>query len=119
MNAMFCPEYVRLRWLYEAALRHWGQIISVSEIEFCTLYVVAEPWILDWILRFMHATNHLSDTLYTVGKRNRTCRQTGPSSCGAQIKAFDERDAANERMRLHEQNCSICSHKPRNRVLFE
>jgi hypothetical protein len=72
MNAMFCPEYVRLRWLYEAALRHWGQIISVSEIEFCTLYVVAEPWILDWILRFMHATNHLSDTLSY-------CRQKEPN----------------------------------------
>src|SRR5580658_6989309 len=37
--------------------------ISVLEIEFCTLYVVAERWILDCILRFMHAKNHFSDTL--------------------------------------------------------
>jgi len=36
---------------------------SVSEIEFCTLYVVAERWILDCILRFVHAKNHFSDTL--------------------------------------------------------
>jgi hypothetical protein len=32
----------------------------VSEIEFCTLYVVAERWILGCIL---HAKNHFSDTL--------------------------------------------------------
>jgi hypothetical protein len=37
--------------------------MSVSEIEFCTLYVVAERWILGCILRFMHAKNHFSDTL--------------------------------------------------------
>src|SRR5271170_2064287 len=36
---------------------------SVSEIEFCTLYVVAERWILGCILRFMRAKNHFSDTL--------------------------------------------------------
>jgi hypothetical protein len=35
----------------------------VSEIEFCTLYVVAEQWILGCILRFMYAKNHFSDTL--------------------------------------------------------
>jgi hypothetical protein len=40
-----------------------GQTDSVSEIEFCTLYVVAERWILGCILRFMHAKNHFSDTL--------------------------------------------------------
>jgi hypothetical protein len=39
---------------------------SVSEIEFCTLYVVAERWILDCILRFMHAKNHFSDTLILI-----------------------------------------------------
>ena len=39
------------------------QTDSVSEIEFCTLYVVAERWILGCILRFMHAKNHFSDTL--------------------------------------------------------
>jgi hypothetical protein len=37
---------------------------SVSEIEFCTLYVVAERWILGCILRFMHSKNHFSDTRY-------------------------------------------------------
>jgi hypothetical protein len=35
----------------------------VSEIEFCTLYVVAERCILGCMLRFMHAKNHFSDTL--------------------------------------------------------
>jgi hypothetical protein len=39
------------------------QSSSVSEIEFCTLYVVAERWILARILRFMHAKNNYSDTL--------------------------------------------------------
>src|SRR5580658_9045919 len=33
----------------------WVIGISVSEIEFCILYVVAERWILACILRFMHA----------------------------------------------------------------
>jgi hypothetical protein len=28
---MPCPEYARLRQLYEAALRHWGQILLSSE----------------------------------------------------------------------------------------
>jgi hypothetical protein len=37
--------------------------ISVSEIEFCTLYVVAGLWILGCILRLMHAKKHYSDTL--------------------------------------------------------
>jgi hypothetical protein len=41
----------------------WGRPDSVSEIEFRTLYVVAERWILGCILRFMHAKNHFSDTL--------------------------------------------------------
>jgi hypothetical protein len=41
----------------------WGRFRSVSEIEFCTLYVVAERWILACIFRFMHAKNHFSDTL--------------------------------------------------------
>jgi hypothetical protein len=40
-----------------------GSTDSVSEIEFCTLYVVAERWFLGSILRFMHAKNHFSDTL--------------------------------------------------------
>ena len=36
---------------------------SVSEIEFCTLYVVAERWILGCMLRFVDAKNDFSDTL--------------------------------------------------------
>jgi hypothetical protein len=40
-----------------------GPAVSVSEIEFCTLYVVAERWNLGCILRFVHAKNHFSDTL--------------------------------------------------------
>jgi hypothetical protein len=38
----------------------------VSEIEFCTLYVVAERWILGCILRVMHAKIHFSDTLVRI-----------------------------------------------------
>ena len=37
--------------------------ISVSEIEFCTLYVVAERWILGCILRFMHKKSFLRHTV--------------------------------------------------------
>jgi len=44
-----------------------GHDPSVSEIEFCTLYVVAERWILGCILRFMRANNHFSDTLIPLG----------------------------------------------------
>ena len=43
-----------------------GHDTSVSEIEFCTLYVVAERWILGCILRFTHAKNHFSDTLIPI-----------------------------------------------------
>jgi hypothetical protein len=43
-----------------------GHDTSVSEIEFCTLYVVAERWIFGCILRFMHAENHFSDTLIPI-----------------------------------------------------
>ena len=40
-----------------------GRTVSVSEIEFCTLYLVVERWILGCMLRFVHAKNHFSDTL--------------------------------------------------------
>jgi hypothetical protein len=36
----------------------------VSEIEFCTLYLVPEQWVVGCMLRFVHANNHFSDTLY-------------------------------------------------------
>jgi hypothetical protein len=49
-----------------------GQTDSVSEIEFCILYVVAERWILGCILRFMHAKNHYSDTLRDCHLGNET-----------------------------------------------
>jgi hypothetical protein len=38
----------------------------VSEIEFRTLYVVAERWIVARMLRFMSAKNVHSDTLLNV-----------------------------------------------------
>jgi hypothetical protein len=50
--------------------------MSVSEIEFCTLYVVAERWILGCILRFMHAKNHFSDTLLPIAADS-TARPAG------------------------------------------
>ena len=38
----------------------------MSEIEFCTLYVVPEQWIVGCMLRFVHANNHFSDTLIPI-----------------------------------------------------
>jgi uncharacterized protein with PIN domain len=29
---MTCPEYVRLRRIYESALRHWGQLMWASKV---------------------------------------------------------------------------------------
>lgn len=40
-----------------------GRTDSVSEIDFCTLYVVAERWILACMLRFVRVKNDFSDTL--------------------------------------------------------
>jgi hypothetical protein len=42
----------------------WRLIRSVSEIEFCTLYVVAERWTLGCMLRFVRANNDFSDTVH-------------------------------------------------------
>ena len=39
----------------------------MSEIEFCTPYVVAEEWVVARMLRFMHAKNCFSDTLSPSG----------------------------------------------------
>ena len=53
-------------WLgRQLGLSHTGAIVltQVSEIEFRTLYVVAERWIVARTLRFMHETNVHSDTL--------------------------------------------------------
>src|ERR1700733_13460780 len=52
--------------MFETFVEFRGQHTSVSEIEFCTPYAGAEPWILVYILRFMHAKNHFSDTLIPV-----------------------------------------------------
>jgi hypothetical protein len=52
-----------LRDLLASRIGKTKQISSVSEIEFCTLYVVANRWILGCILPFMHAKNYFSDTL--------------------------------------------------------
>jgi hypothetical protein len=72
-------EYVRLRQLYVAALRRWGQIPTWKDTE-----------------------------LAGVAARQ-----------AVQLKqrALEERDAANERMRLHQRSCSECRSKmgnPRN-----
>jgi hypothetical protein len=53
----------------------------VSEIEFCALYVVAEGWILGYILRFMHAKNHFSDTLVSCRRIPIYKRTKGPTLC--------------------------------------
>jgi hypothetical protein len=54
---------VRRNSTFDSCRTNAGQTYSVSEIEFCTLYVVAERWILGRMLRFVHAKNHFSDTL--------------------------------------------------------
>src|ERR1700691_2528398 len=54
---------------------------SVSEIEFCNLYVVAERWILGCILRFMHAKNHFSDTLIPIAAISAIRRRRWPWVC--------------------------------------
>ena len=43
----------------------------MSEIDFCTLYVVAERWILACTLRFVRANNDFSDTLRKWHFKNR------------------------------------------------
>ena len=68
---MSCPEYLRLRQHYDAALRRWAQIELSSH----------RPGLID-------ASARLAEEV----------RQ----------KALDERNEANERMRLHEQNCPTC-----------
>src|SRR5271154_3723005 len=67
---------------------------SVSEIEFRTLYVVAERWILGCMLRFMHAKNHFSDTLVCCHRitpqaasyRNPTFREFGISRASLYLR---------------------------------
>jgi hypothetical protein len=68
---MLCPENVRLRQLYEAALRRWAQLKSSSknsDLSAASMRLVQE----------------------------------------IEQKALNERNAANERMVLHEQTCPIC-----------
>ena len=64
---MSCPEYLRLRQHYLAALRRWGQTEAMG---------AAKPEIAE-----------------------------------IKEKALNERNAANERMRLHELSCPVCNHK--------
>jgi hypothetical protein len=69
---MLCPENVRLRQLYEAALRRWEQ----SELS--------------------SKKGDLSDASRRL-------------ALDVEKKALEERNAANERMVLHEQSCTICN----------
>lgn len=71
---VLCPENVRLRQLYEAALRRWSQAELPSK------------------------KSDLSD----VSRR---------LALEVEKKALEERNAANERMVLHEQSCPICNRK--------
>ena len=71
---MTCLEKVRLKQLYEASLRRWGQIHEDSG---------ANTWLVQEVKR----------------------------------RALIERDAAKERLELHEQHCEVCSRRiPRSRV---
>jgi hypothetical protein len=79
---------------------------SVSEIEFCTLYVVAERWILDCILRFMHAKNHFSDTLIPIHPRG----NLGTAVPKFPVPKFPKKTADNRvRSALAEFSTPVCS----------
>jgi hypothetical protein len=67
---MPCPEYNRLRQLYEAALRHWGHLL-------------------------LSVDAHLGGTV---------ARQAAE----LKEKAFDERNAAKERLIAHTLSCTAC-----------
>jgi hypothetical protein len=69
---MSCPEYLRLRQHYDAALQRWAQIELSSY----------RPGLID-------ASARLAELV----------RQ----------KALDERNAATQRLRFHEQNCPTCN----------
>jgi hypothetical protein len=71
---MKCPEYVRLRLLYEAAFQHWGHTLLSSE----GTELLGAP------ARQAAALKH---------------------------KALVERDAAMERVRVHERSCPVCRKK--------
>ena len=71
---MSCPEYLRLREHYEAALLRWVQIdLSFSGSEFINVSAMLLE--------------------------------------GVKQQALKERNAAKERMDLHEQNCLICNRR--------
>ncbi len=71
-----------------------GETGSLSEIEFCTLYVVPERWIFGCMLRFVHANNHFSDTLRswhfheTLSTKPVFHRDNDPSKRNARIAAI-------------------------------
>ena len=72
---MSCHENKRLRQHYEAALRHWGNVV-------------------------------LSPTMPPGGTLT---RQAGE----VMLKAFDERNAAKERLDAHIRVCPVCTPKLR------
>jgi hypothetical protein len=70
---MTCLEKVRLKQLFEATLRRWGQIHEAG----------VNTWLVQEVKR----------------------------------RALSERDAAKDRLELHEQHCEVCSRRiPRSRV---
>jgi hypothetical protein len=72
---MSCHENKRLRQHYEAALRHWGNLV-------------------------------LSPTIRRVGTLARQAAEV-------KLKAFDERNAAKERLDAHIRVCPVCTPKLR------
>jgi hypothetical protein len=73
MSAMRCPEHLRLRQHYDAALRHWGRVILSSE----------------------------ANLVGILGRQAAEIKRT----------AFDERNAAKERLDDHSLACPICNPK--------
>jgi hypothetical protein len=70
---MACHENDRLRQHYEAALRHWGNVV-------------------------------LSPTIRPGGTLARQAAEI-------KLKAFDERNAAKERLDTHIRGCPVCTPK--------
>jgi hypothetical protein len=72
---MLCPEYLRLRRHYEAAIRHWGHVLLSPQ----------------------------ADLVGALARQTDEIKQ----------KAFDDRNAAKERLRAHTLSCLVCNPKLR------
>jgi hypothetical protein len=68
-----CPEYIRLRQHYEAALRHWGHVLFFPN--------------------------------------DRLVGAEGQNAAELKQKAFDERNAAKDRLSAHKLSCAACNPK--------